>query len=224
MLTDAQSRLLDVIEEALVSEADPDKAAGMKAYMKNRFDFMGVQKPARTAIQKTYFPQLRKLGLLGEDLLHHCWQKNEREWQYLGMDYALSQPKNLPQKLADWAYWITEKSWWDTVDLLATRGVGFRLQNDPEMRSEVIGQWRHAPNMWLNRSCILFQLHYKKQTDVQLLADLCVQYAGSKEFFIQKAMGWALRHYSRTDAQWVMHFVEQQPLPALSKREALRLL
>jgi 3-methyladenine DNA glycosylase AlkD len=140
------------------------------------------------------------------------------------MDYALSQPKHLPQNLSDWAFWITEKSWWDTVDLLATRGVGVRLQNAPELRQEVIDQWRNAPNMWLNRTCLLFQLHYKKQTDTSLLADLCHQYAGSKEFFIQKAMGWALRHYSRTDAQWVMNFVEQQPLPALSKREALRLL
>lgn len=224
MLTEAQSNLLDTVEEALLREANVEKAANMKAYMKHRFDFIGVQKPARTAIQKTYFPQLRKMGLSGEDVLHHCWQKNEREWQYLGMDYALSQPKNLPQKLADWEFWITEKSWWDTVDLLATRGVGFRLQNDPALRNEVITQWRYAPNMWLNRTCILFQLHYKKHTVVQLLADLCTQYAGSREFFIQKAMGWALRHYSRTDAQWVMNFVEQQPLPALSKREALRLL
>lgn len=224
MLTDAQSQILDDVEEALVSKADPDKAAAMKAYMKDRFDFMGVQKPARTAIQKICFPQLRKMGLLGEDMLNHCWQKNEREWQYLGMDYALSQPKHLPQNPADWEYWITEKSWWDTVDLLATRGVGFLLQHDMALRGEVVTQWRNASNMWLNRTCILFQLHYKKQTDVQLLADLCVQYAGSKEFFIQKAMGWALRHYSRTDAQWVMNFVEQQPLPALSKREALRLL
>lgn len=224
MLTEDQSRLFDTIEEALVREADPEKAAGMKAYMKNRFDFMGVQKPARTHIQKTYFPALRKMGLSGENMLYHCWQKNEREWQYLGMDYALSQPKALPQNMSDWAYWITEKSWWDTVDLLATRGVGFRLQNAPELRKEVINQWRNSPNLWLNRTCILFQLHYKKQTDVQLLADLCVQYAESKEFFIQKAMGWALRHYSRTDTKWVMNFVEQQPLPALSKREALRLL
>lgn len=224
MLTEFESRLFDEMEEALVREADSEKAAGMKAYMKNRFDFMGVQKPERTAIQKTYFPQLRKMELSGESMLHHCWQKNEREWQYLGMDYALAQPKALPQNLVDWAYWITEKSWWDTVDLLATRGVGFRLQNDTALRDEVITQWRNAPNMWLNRTCILFQLHYKKQTDVQLLADLCMQYAESKEFFIQKAMGWALRHYSRTDAQWVINLVEQQPLPALSKREALRLL
>lgn len=224
MLTEAQSSLLDAIEEALVRESDPEKAAGMKSYMKGRFDFMGVQKPARTVIQKQYFPQLRKMNLTGETMLHYCWHKNEREWQYLGMDYALSQPKQLPQNIADWEYWIKHKSWWDTVDLLATRGIGLRLQLDPVLRQEAITQWRHAPNMWLNRTCILFQLHYKKQTDLALLADLCVQFAGSKEFFIQKAMGWALRHYSRTDAKWVTDFVAHQPLPALSKREALRLL
>lgn len=224
MLTESQLQLLDSLEEALIRAANPEKALEMKAYMKGHFNFIGIPKPIRAVIQKQHFAALRKAGIAPEALLHFCWKKHEREWQYLGMDYALSQPKHLPQQMSDWAYWITEKSWWDTVDLLATRGVGLRLQNEPELRQEVITLWRHAPNMWLNRSCMLFQLHYKKQTDVQLLADLCVQYAGSKEFFIQKAMGWALRHYSRTDAQWVMNFVEQQQLPALSKREALRLL
>jgi len=217
-------QLLDGLEEALLREADVEKAVGMKAYMKGHFDFMGVPKPVRAAIQKQHFGGLRLAGISAEAMLHYCWQKHEREWQYLGMDYALSQSKKLPSNMGDWEVWITHKSWWDTVDLLATRGVGPVLLEQSGLREKTIENWRHADNLWLNRTCLLFQLHYKKRTDVQLLADLCRQYAPSKEFFIQKAMGWALRHYSRTDANWVASFVEQQHLPALSKREALRLL
>lgn len=224
MLSKSQLQLLDTLEEALLREADVEKAAGMKAYMKGHFDFIGVPKPKRAAIQKQHFGGLRLAGIAPEAMLHHCWQKNEREWQYLGMDYALSQPKKLPQNMADWEYWITHKSWWDTVDLLATRGVGAVLLEQDGLREKTIDYWRHADNLWLNRSCLLFQLHYKKRTNTDVLADLCRQFAQSKEFFIQKAMGWALRHYSRINANWVASFVEQQPLPALSKREALRLI
>lgn len=224
MLTESQLQLLDGLEEALLRKADVEKAIGMKAYMKGHFDFMGVAKPARADIQKQHFPALRLAGISPEVLMHHCWQKHEREWQYLGMDYALSQSKKLPSNMADWEYWITHQSWWDTVDLLATRGVGPVLLEQTELREKTIENWRHSDNLWLNRTCLLFQLHYKKRTNTELLADLCHQYARSKAFFIQKAMGWALRHYSRTDANWVASFVEQQPLPALSKREALRLL
>lgn len=224
MLSNIQRELLYGLEEALVREADADKAAGMKAYMKGHFDFIGIPKPKRAAIQKLRFPVLHQAGIAAEDMLHFCWQQHEREWQYLGMDYALSQPKKLPQNMADWAYWISNKSWWDTVDLLATRGVGPILLAQSTLKAITIADWRHTNNLWLNRTCLLFQLHYKKQTDVQLLADLCMQYAPSKDFFIQKAIGWALRHYSRTDGSWVASFVEQHTLPALSKREALRLL
>lgn len=223
MLTEAMLSITDALEEALVQAADPEKALGMEAYMKNRFRFMGITKPERAAIQKPFFASLQQAGCEAGAFLLFCWQKTEREWHYAGMDYALANRKlQAPGFLAQLETALTTHSWWDTVDLLATRGVGPWLKKHPELEKTTIARWRKHPNMWLNRSCLLYQLHYKQETDFDLLKSLCRDYAGSKEFFIQKAMGWALRHYARTNAEGVIQFVTETPLPALSKREALK--
>lgn len=219
-----QEHSFDVLEEVLLQHADADKAVDMKAYMKNRFEFLGIPKPARASLQKPFFEAWKKAELAPQEVMDYAWNKSAREWQYLAMDYALPAKKWLNHKPEQWEFWITEKSWWDSVDTLATQGLGPWLLKEPAMQAVVIEKWRHAPNRWLNRSCLIFQLHYKKATDTELLASLCRQYSGSREFFIQKAIGWALRHYSRTDATWVKEFVASTPLPALSRREALRLL
>lgn len=215
--------ILDELEEALVQQAQPELAAGMKAYMKNQFDFMGIQKPLRTEICKPYFKALHVLQANPSEILFFCWSKHEREWQYVGMDFALKTPKNWPPDwLATMEHCITHKSWWDTVDLLAVHGVGGWLKDKPEVQAQTITRWRHSEQLWLERSAILFQLMYKSKTNKALLADLCVQFADSKAFFIQKAMGWALRQYARQEADWVRNFVTQQPLPKLTQREALK--
>lgn len=225
MLIEAQMLVLDALEEAYIQAANPEKAVPMANYMKNRFEFLGLTKPIRKQIEQPFIKELKALKTDPADLLYFCWQKNEREWQYFGMEYANKLAKNQGSSWPEVvAYTISNKSWWDTVDLLATHGLGDYLLKNPSAITGVITAWRKTDNMWLNRACILFQLHYKQQTDTQLLASLCQQFAPSKEFFLQKAIGWALRHYSRTDAQWVKDFVTANPLPALSKREALRLL
>lgn len=215
--------VLNQLEEALVQQAQPELAAGMKAYMKHRFDFIGIQKPLRTEICKPYFKALQALKANPADILRFCWSKHEREWQYVGMDFALKSPKNWPPDwLATMEYCITHKSWWDTVDLLAVHGVGGWLKDKPELQAQTVARWRHSKQLWLERSILLFQLMYKGNTNHALLADLCVQFADSKAFFIQKAMGWALRQYVRTDAEWVQNFVANNTLPKLTQREALK--
>lgn len=215
--------VLNQLEDALVQQAQPELAERMKAYMKNQFDFIGIQKPLRAEICKPYFRALQALKADPGEILLFCWSKNEREWQYVGMDFALKSPKNWPPDwLATMEYCITHKSWWDTVDLLAVHGVGGWLKDKPELQAQTVARWRHSQQLWLERSTILFQLRYKSNTNKVLLADLCLHFTDSKAFFIQKAMGWALRQYVRTDAQWVQHFVANHTLPKLSQREALK--
>ena len=119
---------------------------------------------------------------------------------------------------------IVTKSWWDTVDSIATGTVATYFQRYPGVRGETLPRWRRSENFWLRRTCILFQLDYKKETDFPLLCDIIRENLGSKEFFINKAIGWALRQYSRTDAQAVRNFVAATPLHPLSAREALKWL
>ena len=119
---------------------------------------------------------------------------------------------------------IVNKSWWDTVDYIAVKLVGKHFENFPELIPKHIKTWNSSGNLWLNRTAILFQLQYKKKTDINLLFDIIEKQAGSREFFIQKAIGWVLREYSKTDENAVRKFVMQTNLSSLSKREALKWL
>jgi 3-methyladenine DNA glycosylase AlkD len=117
---------------------------------------------------------------------------------------------------------IVTKSWWDTVDALAAIHAGALFSRYPELVKLYIPRWMKSGNMWLQRSAILFQLKYKKNTDETLLFDCMRQLSGSREFFIRKAIGWALREYGKTNPAAVMDFVARQPLSPLSYREATR--
>ncbi|MDY0078468.1 MAG: DNA alkylation repair protein, partial [Bacteroidales bacterium] len=99
---------------------------------------------------------------------------------------------------------------------------GSHFQRFPEIRDETLSKWMLSGNFWLQRSCLIFQLKYKEQTDEALLFELCRQLGGEKEFFIRKAIGWALRQYARTAPQAVKQFVDSTDLQPLSKREALK--
>jgi 3-methyladenine DNA glycosylase AlkD len=119
-------------------------------------------------------------------------------------------------------YLIVTKSWWDTVDSIAGGPVGLHFKRYPEVLLTTLARWRQSENFWLRRTCILFQLDYKKETDFTLLCDIIRENLGSKEFFINKAIGWALRQYARVDAEAVRSFAESTPLHPLSRREAMK--
>lgn len=215
--------ILEALHEALVSAADPEQALRMAAYMKHRFNFFGLSKPQRAALQKPFLRELRKLGFSEIDMLQYGWQRVEREWQYIALDYALQRSKH---QGADWPelmeYCITHKSWWDSVDALAAHGVSDWLLLQPDRYALCIDKWRKSEDLWLQRTCLIHQLFYREETDVQLLYDLCLQFKDSQAFFIQKAMGWALRQFARTDAAAVVDFTQSNALPNLTKREALK--
>jgi len=147
----------------------------------------------------------------------------EREFQYVAMEYVKQAKKSWDKRLpALFESWVGEDSWWDVVDFLAPQILGPYFLKYPEERDGWIQRWMDSGNFWLQRFCLVFSLGYKDKTDTVLLAKTIQALSGSKEFFIQKAIGWALRQYARTDPEWVMDFVANNALAPLSKREALK--
>ncbi len=215
--------------EAIVADFRAAKndvnAAQMKAYMKDLFPFLGLKRPDRNLIQRNYLskPQLPPIHEL-PDLLRHLWALDEREFQYLGLDILGKYNKQFePEHIEHFEYLITNKSWWDTVDYLASNSVGSLFKKYPELKEKWLNKWIASHNMWLNRTAILFQLKYKSSTDEGLLIKSIEAHISSTEFFHRKAIGWALREYAKTNPHFTRDFVQSHPeLSGLSKREALK--
>lgn len=219
--------LFNEIQLRLRENQNPEYAAPMKQYMRNKFECYGIQSPRRKEIIADLKPSFR---LLNQDQMEHLvtllWNEKHRESQYVGM-FALE--GNIKKYQAPFIHhleiMITTKSWWDTVDWLATNGVGVHLKNFPDLLSVYPQKWIASPNMWLQRTAILFQLKYKEATDFELIKEFILQKVGIKEFFIQKACGWALRQHSKVDPEGVIQFVKSHPeLSTLCKTEALKWL
>jgi 3-methyladenine DNA glycosylase AlkD len=117
---------------------------------------------------------------------------------------------------------LVTKSWWDTVDSIAGGTVGVHFRRFPDVRAKYLAKWRASDNFWLRRTTILFQLNYKKDTDFDLLCEIICENLDSKEFFINKAIGWSLRQYARIDPKAVTKFVKSTSLHPLSRREAMK--
>lgn len=214
--------------EELVKElkavANPDDAVAMKAYMKNEFDFLGVKTPARRKLAKAFFKQQTD-SVIDWDFINEAWNNPYRELQYAALDYLESRKKLLiPSDLPRLKKLAQTKSWWDTVDFL-DRLVGSIIARFPETK-EIILSWSCDKDFWLRRLAIDHQLLRKEKTDTELLEKILVNNLGQTEFFINKAIGWALRDYSKTNPDWVRDFIErhQTEMAALSIREGSKYL
>ena len=156
-------------------------------------------------------------------ILRDLWALPEREFQYIGLGLLDKLEKKLPAKfITTIEYLLVTKSWWDTVDTIASHTVGTHFRRFPRVRDKYLPKWRRSSNIWLRRTAILFQLNYKKETDFELLCDIIRENLGSKEFFINKAIGWALRQYARVEPNAVKRFAKSTSLHPLSRREALK--
>ncbi|MDH3682975.1 MAG: DNA alkylation repair protein [Acidimicrobiia bacterium] len=213
------------VRAALADVADPQKAPAMAAYMKDQFPFLGVQTKDRRAVQR---PTVAALGEGSvEELLafaRACWDVPERELQYVATDALRKHEAVLtPAHLGDLAELITSKSWWDTVDSLAVHTVGPLVARHRELTEEM-DSWIDDDDIWLARTAILYQLSYKERTDANRLFAYADRRAADTEFFIRKALGWALRQYARTDPEAVRAYVSanEDRLSGLTKREALK--
>ena len=206
------------------SHRNPADSVSMQKYMKNHFPFLGIRAPERKQLLK---PLMKDIGFLENEQIRpfitELWELPEREYQYVAVEYLVKYKKKLIETDIDLLeYLIVNKSWWDTVDLIASHLVGSLLLKYPNFINERGDDWVNSDNMWLKRTMILFQLKYKNQTNETLLFSIIDQTAHINEFFIQKAIGWALREYSKTNPEAVVHFIESRELSNLSKREGLK--
>ncbi len=218
---------LDALEKNLIRVQNPSRARSMRRYMKEKFDYYGISSPQRKILLAPYKKQLLQQIDASHlsDVLFACWEYEQREWQYIGLEMIWSARKywtddtiELIERL------IVSKSWWDTVDMLAGKVSGAWFVRFPETRYHRVRSWIQSDHMWLQRSAIIHQLGYKQNTDKDLLLESIKPHVPSKEFFLRKAIGWALRQYSRTDPEWVSRVAQTYPLSALSRKEALRLI
>lgn len=201
-------------------------AGPMEKYMKGHFPFLGIKTPLRRELEKQFFYES---GILKEpfnqEFVAGLWKMDEREYQYAALDYLEKSLKKLEKSDLEFVETlITTKSWWDTVDALSPKPVGEMAKKYPEVIGETIEKWASHDNLWLRRAAILFQLKYKQETNEEILYQNILKNAESKEFFIQKAIGWALREYSKTNPVSVNGFIEENKLAPLSVREGSKYL
>ena len=213
----------------LISDLEKNRnellAVSMERYMQDKFSFLGVRGATRTEIYKKYFPEARKSKVIDWDFVESCWNKEEREFQYVVVYYLKTMQKFLKREdISRLKYLIVTKSWWDTVDLLA-KVVG-SLVIRIEGYDQIMLEWSKDSNIWLKRVAILYQLSLKEKVDKQVLDKILVNNLGDSEFFINKAIGWALRDYSKFNPEWVREFLEKNKndMVNLSLREASKYL
>lgn len=213
------------IEKIYRENSNAEKAGPMAKYMKNKFEFFGISSPERKSIDKAY---ISEYGLPDVDelpkIIKAAYAKPQRELHYFAMVITGKLRKKLPENFIETAkFMIVTNSWWDTVDFIAAWIVGELVKAYPSL-GNVMDEWIKDENMWLQRTAILHQLKYKDQTDKNRLFRYCRKHATQKEFFIRKAIGWALRQYSKYNPEKVKQFVEETPLTPFSKKEALKWL
>jgi 3-methyladenine DNA glycosylase AlkD len=212
------------IQTKLEPDRNEARAKAMSAYMRDQFPFLGIPSPMRKKMVRAALLETEALKKpIDENLVLELWSMPEREYQYAACDYLAWQRKKLEAKHLDLLEnIILEKSWWDSIDSLV-HNVGAISLKFPET-VPILERWAKSENFWLRRAAILHQLGLKAKTDQSRLFKFILENANDTEFFIRKAIGWALREYSYVNPEAVKNFVleHQNALSNLSKREALK--
>lgn len=222
----AMSPLIERLRRAVEAGRDPVRAVRMAAYMRDQFRFAGIAAPELAIIYREAAaglpPPAAEADVIAVALA--CWELPEREYQYLGCAHLRRHAGLLgPTSVGSLERLVTTRSWWDTVDDLATNVAGTMVARHPELRP-VMERWVVSENVWLARVAILHRERWKQRTDAGLLFQLCLLRAGDREFFIRKAIGWALRSYAKAEPDAVAAFLAEHGdrLSGLSRREAER--
>ena len=224
-MTDLAATVVDRLRRAFAAAADAERAVAMAAYMRDQFAFFGIPTPRQRAVARQALaglPPPTEADVV--EVTGALWALREREFQYAACDYAIRHVSRCGSGvLPTVATLITTKSWWDTVDALAARVVGPVVLADRRLAA-TMRDWVENEDIWLVRTSLLHQLHFRTRTDAALLFASCERRATDDEFFIRKAIGWALREYSKTDSSAVRTFVASHidDLSRLSRREALK--
>ena len=195
--------IFDIFREA----ANALQAAKMSAYMRDKFLFLGIHKPERVQLSREFIKSKAKSAPDWE-FCFKCWEQPEREFQYLAKDYLVKITAKLTaEDIPNLRQLAVTKSWWDTVDGIDTI-VGEIALCYPQV-NETLLAWSLDENFWLRRIAIDHQLLRKDRTDAGFLAQIIVNNLGQTEFFINKAIGWSLREYSKTTPDWVRGFIAE---------------
>ena len=213
------------IKKEFAAGANATKALGAKAYLLHQFEFYGLQTPERRKICKTFYkanPVISHTELT--KIIKEAFNEPQRELHYFAIELLAFHHKLWTNKTITLIEWmLTHKSWWDSVDSTNSNVIGKYFIKFPALLESTTHKWNNASNIWLQRMSILFQLPYKEKTNTGLLEKYIVNRIDSNEFFVNKAIGWALRAYAYTNKKWVIRFVKDHPqLSNLSKREALK--
>lgn len=217
-----EKQLLSSFVNLMEKNRNAENAAAMKKYMKDLFPFLGIKAPERRKLSRSFIKGFCTVEDFKPYVLN-LWELPEREYQYVAVDFLVKKKKHLDTCDIDFIeYLVVTKSWWDTVDAIASHLVGAVFSKRPELIQKRGEDWLNSENIWLQRTMILFQLKYKEQTDEELLFSIIERTRHIEEFFIQKAIGWALREYSKTSPQAVDRFIGTRELSSLAKREGLK--
>lgn len=209
------------IKKSFELKEDKENAIAMSKYMRNMFDFYGLPTPKRKEVYNNFLKNEKKSQKIDWDFLDKCYEDNHREFQYLVYDYLLLMKQYVTyEDIPQIKKYIINKSWWDTIDFLC------KVIGDVELRDlrvkDLMLKWSNDDNIWIKRAAIEHQLNLKDKTDYELLGKIILNCLGTDEFFINKAIGWALREYSKTNPQWVKDFINRynDKMNTLSIKEA----
>ncbi|MDZ4748905.1 MAG: DNA alkylation repair protein [Saprospiraceae bacterium] len=214
---------LRLISDRFVKAGDPLRAEQQSAYMKHKFEFYGLGAPQWMSMAKDIFAThgMYTRKQLGQ-FVRLCYEQEYREIQYVGLD-MMQRMLSLQNK--SWIRvlekCITTNAWWDSVDWLA-KLVGMHFKRFPELQHTYAYKWIASDHVWLQRVAIIHQLMYKEATDEKLLFDMITRVADSKEFFLRKACGWALRQHAKVYPAHVRLFLKKRSLSGLTVREAMK--
>ena len=211
--------------EEMIQHKNEEQARQMSKYMLNKFEYIGIKTPERRKIFKNFFKEYKNEEKIDWEFVNNCWENKYREFQYVAADYL----KNMKDKLTiddipKLKQFILKKSWWDTIDNLDMT-IGALALKDSNM-NKILLEWSIDENIWLRRIAIDHQLLRKEKTNTELLEKILKNNLGQAEFFINKAIGWALRDYSKTNPEWVKNFIEKnkEKMAKLSIKEASKYL
>ena len=211
--------------EEMIRHKNEEQAQKMSKYMLNKFEYIGIKTPERRKIFKNFFKEYKNEEKIDWEFVNKCWENKYREFQYIAADYL----KNMKDKLTiddipKFKRLILEKSWWDTVDNLDMT-IGALALKDSNV-NKILLEWSLDENIWLRRIAIDHQLLRKEKTNTELLEKILKNNLGQAEFFINKAIGWALRDYSKISPEWVKNFIEKnkENMAKLSIKEASKYL
>jgi len=217
---------VEAVKECYYKNGSLIKAIPMKHYLRDQFEFVGIPTPLRRKISRPFLkkenlPPITEL----DSMIREFWALEGREFQYFGQELAMKYVKTISKEFINtFEFMIETKSWWDTIDMIAKKLVGNYMSRFQKEQNGLLEKWLSSENIWLQRTCLLFQLGYKEKTDTECLFFVIERLKNIDEFFIQKAIGWALREYSKVNPDLVKEYINRTELSKLAFTEGMKVI